>query len=250
MSGLEKSALERCEKSVPGRTAVEKRAPSLVLRAASGEDIPFCAHALAAVCEGVLDAGLASLRGKLGFASLEELFAAALYEGSSTQLSLKHMTVLSSGGHFAGLLYAYVPSEGEELLPDFVSSLLDSDTRELISLLSGKLLPVQSGEKVFYVNTLYVAKGERGKRYGAALISLARTRARALGLNTLMLHCFASNTGALSFYAREGFTVREEVFYAGAAAARFPEGGRYLVRSLAEAGKAEQSAEPSGESAC
>lgn len=236
--------------AVTGEEPLEAKSPSLVLRAALSEDIPFCARALSVVLEGILDTGLTPLRERLGFTSLEELLSAALYEGSASLLSLRHMTVLSADGYFAGLLYAYAPEEGKALLPDFVSSLLDTDTRELISLLSGSLLPVQSGEKVFYVNTLYVAKGERGKRYGAALISLARTRARALGLNTLMLHCFASNTGALSFYAREGFTVREEVFYAGAAAARFPEGGRYLVRSLAEAGKAEQSAEPSGESAC
>lgn len=254
-SALEKNAVDTqlkhvAEKDVTKSSVSEKSSPSLVLRAALSEDIPFCARALAAVCEGVLDAGLAPLRERLGLASLEELFSAALYEGSSSLLNLRHMTVLSADGYFAGLLYAYVPSEGEELLPDFVSSLLDTDTRELISLLSGSLLPLRTGEKVFYVNTLYVAEGARGRRYGAALISLARTRARALGLDTLMLHCFAANCGALNFYAREGFTVREEIFYTGNAAARFPEGGRYLVKSLADGESATGSAMQKGERAC
>lgn len=217
---------------VTGEEPLEVKSPSLVLRAALSEDIPFCARALSAVLEGILDTGLTPLRERLGFTSLEELLSAALYEGSASLLSLRHMTVLSADGYFAGLLYAYAPSEGEALLPDFVNDLLDTDTRELISLLSGLLLPVRPREKAFYVNTLYVAEGERGRRYGAALLSLARTRARALGYNTLLLHCFAGNTGALNFYRREGFEVREEIFYAGQAATRFPEGGYYLVKSL------------------
>lgn len=217
---------------VTGEEPLEVKSPSLVLRAALSEDIPFCARALSAVLEGILDTGLTPLRERLGFTSLEELLSAALYEGSASLLSLRHMTVLSADGYSAGLLYAYAPEEGKALLPDFVSSLLDTDTRELISLLSGSLLPVRAGEKAFYVNTLYVAEGERGCRYGTALLSLAHTRTRALGFNTLMLHCFAANQGALNFYRREGFEVREEIFYAGEAATRFPEGGYYLVKSL------------------
>lgn len=231
--------------AVTGEEPLEAKSPSLVLRAALSEDIPFCARALSAVLEGILDTGLISLRERLGFTSLEDLLSAALYEGSASLLSLRHMTVLSADGYFAGLLYAYAPAEGEALLPDFVNSLLDQDTRELISLLSGSLLPVLPGEKAFYVNTLYVAEGERGRRYGTALLSLARTRARALGFNTLMLHCFAGNTGALNFYRREGFTVREEIFYAGEAATRFPEGGYYLVKSLEKTQGPAAGAQPS-----
>ena len=62
------------------------------------------------------------------------------------------------------------------------------------------------GERVAEIESLSVAESARGTGVGAQLMQAARELAHELGAERLLVSVVHANTGALRFYAREGFS--------------------------------------------
>ena len=56
-----------------------------------------------------------------------------------------------------------------------------------------------------YIAGIFVAAGHKGQGIGHQLIERVKKKKR------LSLHVFDKNTGAMAFYLKEGFTVRERM---------------------------------------
>lgn len=214
--------------------AIDQESASLNLREATLDDVPFCAQAIVEVSANSLDEPLKLLRESLGFNTLEELLEAVLYEESSDLISLKHMVLVEADGAPQGLVFAYDPSLGKSMLPDFIKGLLSVRDLNLLKALSGASVTSVQGS-LLYLNTLYVSPAMRGQHLGKLLVKLALHKASLLGLNGIFLHCFADNTKALDFYKALGFKTIEDFAYPQELYEVHSQGGVFLKLELNKA---------------
>lgn len=214
--------------------AIDQESASLNLREATLDDVPFCAQAIVEVSANSLDEPLKLLRESLGFNTLEELLEAVLYEESSDLISLKHMVLVEADGAPQGLVFAYDPSLGKSMLPDFIKGFLSVRDLNLLKALSGASVTSVQGS-LLYLNTLYVSPAMRGQHLGKLLVKLALHKASLLGLKGIFLHCFADNIKALDFYKALGFKTIEDFAYPQELYEVHSQGGVFLKLELNKA---------------
>lgn len=66
-------------------------------------------------------------------------------------------------------------------------------------------------ETVYYIHLLFISDNFRGKSLGAEMITHCKKIAMGNGIRKIELRCPESNTGALAFYTRTGFSVVQKI---------------------------------------
>jgi ribosomal protein S18 acetylase RimI-like enzyme len=163
------------------------------LRAATVEDIPDLAQLAVMAGDGLLDA---MYQGAVPSLPTSKILERRLNRIGTTK-SYENCWVAEYRSQVVGCLNAY-PMDDEALDPP--DPLLLADRRYLVE--PSNCLDARG---TFHLNTVAVLPDYRSRGIGTKLLSLARSRAKDIGLSRMSLIVFEQNTRAVALYERFGF---------------------------------------------
>ncbi len=118
--------------------------------------------------------------------------------------------------------YYKPPALTPELIADFRNRLVDEQNHILIGEVEGEPIGyvvtqvMERGENPYayathylLVDQLSVNPNQQRKHYGEALMQAAFDLAKSLDIQSVRLGVWAFNTGAIAFYGRQGFIIRD-----------------------------------------
>lgn len=127
----------------------------------------------------------------------------ARFSRENTEFSYQNCILAENAGRIVGLLHSYPLYNCPEIEKEGESDNTDPVFHPFI----GMEVPY-----TLYIPGLAVHKDWRDQGIGSRLLGEAHRRAQAFGLERLSLICFSSNSMALRFYQRRGFSILKETF--------------------------------------
>ena len=208
----------------------------LSLVEAGPDEAVLCADKICAVAEGLLEQTFGAVTAHLGFASVKEALAWLLSDGQGVfclnnieLLKLQLPDCSEADSMVAGLCFAYDQELHQQLLPEILKHMIRAESTQLLE----QIMPRPADGRSVYLNTLWVRDNLRGLHLGRLLLQSLSAKAQAQGFDSIVLHCFNDNEGALRFYRSLGFKAFKQISYPEPLAALHPQGGSLLSLNLA-----------------
>jgi ribosomal protein S18 acetylase RimI-like enzyme len=125
----------------------------------------------------------------------------ARFSRENTEFSYQNCILAENAGMIVGLLHSYPLYACSDIEKEGESENADPVFRPFIGMEVAHTL---------YIPGLAIHKDWRGQGIGSLLLGEAHRRAQVFNLKKLSLICFSSNSMALRFYQRHGFSILKE----------------------------------------